>query len=114
MTERIQAQYLLRIHVHWPIRTVGNDKRPPIEAETEDVSSDGFSLRMKGSNFDVNEEIECLLFIPTFHPEIPNESLILRCNARVVCISNPDVDGIVLINCRIERYSVDRRFGFRC
>jgi hypothetical protein len=113
MTERIQAQYLLRIQVHWPIRTVGSEKRPPIEAETEDVSSDGFSLRAKASGFNVNEEIECLLFIPTFHPEVPNENLILRCNARVIDIGSPDADGVVLINCRIERYSVDHRLGGR-
>lgn len=107
MTERIQAQHLPRIHVHWPIRMAGSEKRPPIETETEDVSSSGFSLRMKGPNIDVDEEMECLLFIPAFHPEISNESLILRCDARVISVSNPDADGVALINCRIERYSVD-------
>jgi hypothetical protein len=111
MTELKGATYLPRLHVRWPVKTLGNSRHPPIESETEEVSSNGFSVRITGQQFEVNEEIECLLFIPTFHPALPNDRMVLRCYARILGVGNPDASGAALLDCHIERYWVDHQFG---
>lgn len=96
-----------RVFLHWTVYLWPRDEMQPYQAETTNISSDGFYC-VAPRPFTPGEWIECDIFVPTMADQNDDDLLVLRCRVQVLRVETTgNGDGYGLA-CRIEDYSLGK------
>ncbi len=94
-----------RIGLRWGVALTRSGESATVESVTENLSRAGFFC-YSPRRFDIGENIQCVLEIPTRDFGHPSGSLNLRCNARVVRVEPNEPATRFGVACRIDDYEI--------
>jgi c-di-GMP-binding flagellar brake protein YcgR len=96
-----------RASVHWEVQLFGRGQ-DPLECTTRNVSRGGFYI-LSERQFEIGERLDCVLSIPAYTSDKPEQSLRLDCRIQVVRVDNGIADKRFGTAYRILEYRVAGR-----
>lgn len=93
-----------RLPLCWTVYLIRSIDIEPVEGKTKNISSDGFYC-FAPEPFVVGESIRCIINIPAFDVEQPDNVVSLECRAKVVRVEPVGI-GKYGVACHIEDYRV--------
>jgi hypothetical protein len=92
-----------RAHVHWPLSFSLAGATATVQTLTYNLSSDGFYC-VANATFVPGETRECMLAVPTHHPQSCTRVLSVLCKVRVIRVEVLGDGGSCGVGCRIMDY----------